>query len=199
MIHSKSDYKYYLYLDRVALGIELKLNLKQKIVHLLSPNLVWKFQKQLRKLEYYSNTKTGWIYGIRRRVLALRFNRLSARLGFSIPINVFGPGLSIAHYGTIVVNPHAVVGDNCRIHPGVCIGTEAGYSNKAPNIGNNCYIAPGVKVFGDIYISSGTAIGANAVVNKSFSEANIFIAGIPATKISKTNTKKYLLADYVYS
>lgn len=42
--------------------------------------------------------------------------------GFSIPVNSFGPGLSIAHGGTIVVNNTARIGKNCRIHEGVTIG-----------------------------------------------------------------------------
>lgn len=40
---------------------------------------------------------------------------LGEKLGFSIGLNVFGPGLSIAHYGCIVVNSGARIGTNCRI------------------------------------------------------------------------------------
>ena len=104
--------------------------------------------------------------------------------GYSIPPNVFGKGLSIAHRGTIVVNSHSIIGDNCRIHACVNIGTVPGVSFAAPIIGNDVYIAPGVKIYGKIVIASGIIIGANAVVNKSFDEENICIAGIPAQKIS---------------
>lgn len=109
---------------------------------------------------------------------------LSLLLGFSIPPNVFGKGLSIAHRGTIVVNSHTRIGDNCRIHTCVNIGTMPGVSAAAPIIGNNVYIGPGVKIYGKISIASGIMIGANAVVNKSFDEENICIAGVPASKIS---------------
>lgn len=39
-------------------------------------------------------------------------------------------------------------------------------------------------ILGDIELADNIAVGANAVVNKSFEEADIAIAGIPAKKIS---------------
>lgn len=104
--------------------------------------------------------------------------------GFSIPPNVFGKGLSIAHRGTIIVNSHSKIGDNCRLHACVNIGTKPGVPDAAPTIGDNVYIAPGVKIYGSIHIGNGVVIGANAVVNKDFLEDNVTIAGIPAKIIS---------------
>jgi serine O-acetyltransferase len=110
--------------------------------------------------------------------------RLSAKLGFSIPFNVFGPGLAIVHYGTIVVNANAKVGANCRIHPSTCIGASGGKS-EAPKIGDNVYIGPGAKIYGDIVIANNIAVAANAAVNTSFFEEGILIAGVPAVKIKE--------------
>ena len=39
-------------------------------------------------------------------------------------------------------------------------------------------------MFGNIKIGNNVAIGANAVVNKSFEENGITIAGVPAKKVS---------------
>jgi len=103
------------------------------------------------------------------------------KLGFSIPLNVFGPGLGIAHYGTIVVNGNAKVGANCRIHIAVNIGANGG--KEAPQLGDNVYIGPGAKIFGDIRIADHVKIGANAVVNKSFDEEGAVIVGIPAKRV----------------
>ena len=111
----------------------------------------------------------------------------SVKLGFSIPINVFGPGLSIAHYGTIVVSPAATVGKNCRIHEGVNIGATNG-SSLAPRIGNNVFIGTGAKIIGDISIADDVAIGANAVVVRSITEKGVTYGGIPAKKISSNNS-----------
>ena len=94
-------------------------------------------------------------------------------------MNVFGPGLCITHWGTIVVSSHAKIGKNCRIHPSSCIGNHMG----APIIGDNVYIGPGAKIFGNITIGNNVAIGANAVVNKSVPN-NVTVAGAPAKIIS---------------
>jgi len=125
---------------------------------------------------------------------------MSILLGFTILPNVFGPGLSIGHRGTIVINPCAKIGANCRIHVCVSIGTEAGHTFKAPVIGDNVYIGPGAKLFGKIYIADGIAIGANSVVTKSFCEKNITIAGVPAKKISDKGSEGLIIkaTDILY-
>jgi len=192
MIKSKNDYKYFMEADRVAIGIVIKPGLTMWIKNFFIPNHIWNFQRCLRKLEYYKNCKKNiWQFIVYSLVL-YKHNKLSVKLGFSIPPNVFGPGLSIAHYGTIVINGSTRIGANCRIHSCVNIGTEAGYSNKAPEIGNNCYIGPGAKIYGDIKIADGIAIGANSVVNKSFKEENIAIAGVPAKRISSVDTFNFI-------
>jgi len=183
MIKSKQDYLYYIEADRIAKAIPRCLSLKQKIINWLFPNKVWEFQKNLRKLEYYKNCRTGALALFVRFLIMKKHKKLSYLLGFSIPANVFGPGLSIAHAGTIVINSASKIGANCRIHTCVNIGTQAGYGAKAPIIGENCYIGPGAKLFGNIKIGNNVAIGANAVVTKPFLERNSFLAGVPAKKI----------------
>lgn len=91
-----------------------------------------------------------------------RFERLSEALGFDIPLGVFGPGLSIAHRGTIVVNGDARVGRNCRIHPGVTIGAVRG---EAPSIGDDVFIGPGVGVYGPVAVGDRATLGPNSLVN----------------------------------
>ena len=119
------------------------------------------------------------------------FHKYSVKLGFSIPLNVFGPGLSIAHYGTIVVSDAAKVGKNCRLQEGVNIGATNG-SAKAPQIGNNVFIGTGAKIIGDITIADDVAIGANAVVVKSITETGVTYGGVPAKKISSNNSHSNL-------
>lgn len=112
-----------------------------------------------------------------------QLHRLSFKLGYSIPLNVVGPGLSLPHRGTIVINSHASIGENCRIHVDVNIGATGG-STEAPFIGSNCYIGPGAKLVGNISIADNVIIGANAVVVKSINEPGTTWAGVPAKKIS---------------
>lgn len=189
MIQSKSDYNYYLEADHIALSKSQGKGFYERLKNFFFPDYIWLFQKALRRVEYYKNCKEGIFAKFILFFVYWRFKKLSNLLGFTIPPNVFGPGLSIAHSGTIIINGGAKIGSNCRLHAGVNIGTEAGYSGRAPQIGDNCYIGPGAKIFGDINIADGVAIGANAVVNKSFNNSGIVIAGIPAKKISDIDTK----------
>lgn len=177
MIESQKELFEYLEADRKALGRHLK---KPAFT-----DLIWKYEICLRKVEFFNNCRKRTPIGnLFYKYYSLKFFVLSVLCGYSIPINVFGKGLSIGHRGTIIVNSHSKIGDNCRIHACVNIGTVPGVSDAAPILGNNIYIAPGVKIYGNIHIASGIVIGANSVVNKSFDEEEICIAGVPAKKIS---------------
>lgn len=174
MITDKTTYKYYLQRDLAAYGLQ-KLSLYD---YFRIDSL--RFLRRLRRIEYIYNCKrnnpfaTFYLFG-----LELINHRAGVRLGYTIPKNVFGAGLCLVHHGTIVVSPKARVGENCRLHPSTSIGDY----NGAPIIGNNVYIAPGAKIFGDICIGNNVAIGANAVVNKSFGD-NVTLGGIPAAVIA---------------
>ena len=183
MIQSHADYLAYLEADRIALN-------QRHHWRALMFDDVWRFQRLLRRLEYLINCRGSRLL---RAWTNFRFRRLSRQLGFSIPPNVFGPGLAIAHQGTIGVNDHARVGANCRLQVCVVIGTQAGFSDAAPQLGNNCYIGPGAKLFGRISIGDNTAIGANAVVNKDFLQGNITLAGAPARIISHKGSDGLLI------
>lgn len=113
-----------------------------------------------------------------------RKSKLGLKLGYSIPLNVFGPGLSLPHAGTIVVNGKTRVEANCRLHVCTNIGASAG-GNIAPIIGDNVYIGPGAILFGSISIANNTTIGANATVNKSCEQENVVLAGSPAKVVKE--------------
>ena len=183
MIKSKEDYQFYLKADRIALGIDESEN-SWSLKKLVTPHPRWSFQKNLRRLEYYKNCRKDPIGRAIYYIYKYRFLKQSIRLGFSIPENVFGPGLAIAHYGTIIINDNARIGKNCRIHAMVNIGASGG-SDRAPQIGDNVYIGPGAIIYGDIRIGSNTAISANSTVNKSFEQDGILLAGSPARVIKE--------------
>lgn len=195
MIKTKTDLYYYLSQDRKALGLKTHQGVNNLLNCLFSPNLIWIFEKTLRHVEYYTNIDNSTvILRYWRRFICLlyrrKLRRLSLKLGFTIPINVFGPGLSIAHIGTIVVNGNASVGANCRLHCCVNIGASGG-SGEAPHIGNNVYIGPGAIIFGNITIANDVTIGANATVNRSCEKERVVLAGTPAA-IVKENTNNWL-------
>lgn len=189
MILSKADYIRCLTQDAIA------LRCSRRHPRLFGDD-IWKFQRCLRKCEYYS-TFPKWkraLYFIPILCNRLAFHSKSMQLGFSIPVGVFEEGLSIAHRGTIVVNSNAKVGKNCRIQEGVNIGATSG-SAKAPIIGNNVFIGTGAKIIGDVTIADDVAIGANAVVVKSITEPGTTWGGVPAKKISSNNSHSNLCSD----
>ncbi|RHR28702.1 serine acetyltransferase [Clostridium sp. AF19-22AC] len=197
MIGSKDDFKYYVNCDRKAIGLK-QLGFKQEIHAFFVPQ-IWKYQYLLRKLEYYSNCNLNPII---RKITQIRYERLGIKLGFTVPINVFGPGLALCHVGTVVINRYARFGSNARVHAGVNVGTSAGLDEKgnldntnAPVFGNNVYLGPGCKVFGKIKIGDDVAIGANAVVNKDV-PAHVTVAGVPAKIInSKGSVGLFVYGD----
>lgn len=99
------------------------------------------------------------------------------KLGFSISPYTFGYGLVIPHYGTIVVGSTNRCGNFCVLHTSTCITGEHG----GKTIGDGLYLSTGVKIFKPIKLGDNVQIGCNSVVNKSFEEDNIMLAGMPAT------------------
>ena len=165
MIRTKGDLKEFLKIEKELCYIYSSSWKNNLILNLTLgyDALIWKYIKYLRKSEYC-------------------LNKIGRYLGFSIPPNTFGKGLKIYHQGSIVVNPKVRVGEFCKIHGDVCIGNN-GKNDVCPRIGNNVDIGMKACIIGDIIINDNTIIGANALVNKSFSEKNITIVGIPAIKI----------------
>jgi serine O-acetyltransferase len=170
-IQSRADYLHYLAQDLKA----NELSSWRFHYRLRYPVVAW--LRLLRRCEFHSNcsrTKLGKMLGL---ILKRSTRNRAIQLGFTIPPNVFGPGLSLPHWGPIVVSEKAKVGANCRIHPGTCIGEDRG---TFPTLGDNTYIGPGAKIYGGVVLGDNVAVGANAVVNKSFPEGNVTLVGIPA-------------------
>lgn len=184
MIRSKKDYYYYIERDKIALSIPDDMRKPR-----LGRDEIWRWERLLRKCEYYNNCRRDLLGKLIAKLLKYRFRKNSIKLGFTIPINTFEEGLCIWHYGTITVNSKARIGKNCRLSEGVNIGDSRGSS---PTIGNNVFISTGAKVFGNITIADDVIIGANSVVNKSIIEKGVTVAGVPAVKISNKSSHTYL-------
>lgn len=92
-----------------------------------------------------------------------------------------GKGLRIHHWGNIIINAAAEIGDFCQLRPGVVIGNLHG-GMDVPRVGNHVEIGAGAKILGAITIGDHAKIGANAVVVKDvppFASA----VGVPAKNI----------------
>ncbi len=166
MIRNKQDLREYNAADYVANKFSR-----------LSPfyDIRYKFLRVLRKVEFLQNCKSR--HSIRYAYYFLKLYRLSVLSGLTIPPNVFGKGLYIPHYGSIVVNGSARFGDYCIIQNGVNI--SAGVIG-----GEHIYLGAGCKVLTNVHIADNVIIGANAVLVDNVQEVNIVVAGIPAKRIS---------------
>src|SRR5438094_9481109 len=118
MITSKADYRCCLEADRVA-------HCQTRRWPRPFVDDTWRFQRLLRKVEYYTNCKRSRLGRAYAKSLYLRLHCMERRLGFIVFPNVFGPRLAIPHHGARMVWPNARVGDNCRLHLGGHVRSEA--------------------------------------------------------------------------
>lgn len=179
MITDKETLKFYLDADRFALG-------KSRKRPRLFSDEIWKFEILLRKCEYYTNTKSH--HPLLYLLIRLRLHKISVKLGYDIPVNVFGPGMKINHRGTIIVNANCRIGKWCDMHPGVCIGDNPTIDDsgrkihQAPTIGDFVFLGPGAKLFGAIRIGNNVKVGANSVVNKDVDDEMVVFGNPMATQ-----------------
>ncbi|MBQ8238024.1 MAG: serine acetyltransferase [Oscillospiraceae bacterium] len=138
---------------------------------------IYRFIRALRKAEFYkSKSKLIYTYYLRKS------NICGNRLGYFIAPGVLGKGVRLYHRGGIIINSNSQIGDGCLFHGDNCVGNN-GMDNRCPVLGKNVELGIGAKVIGGITLADGIRVGANAVVTKSFSEAGITIAGVPAVKV----------------
>ena len=146
---------------------------------------IYRFLYNLRRYEYSIKKKTSLLTKIERIWYLRKYQKYARILGYVIGDGVLGEDVILYHRASIIINPDARVGDGCKFHGDCCIGVLRTNETGCPVIGNNVDIGAGVKILGDIYIADNIVIGANSVVTKTFDEAGITIAGIPARRISK--------------
>jgi serine O-acetyltransferase len=109
---------------------------------------------------------------------------------FGIEIAVrchIGKGLFLPHTQGTVIGAWAI-GENATIFQGVTLGArEIDFSyqeSSRPTVGDGVTIGSGAKVLGGVMLSSGSRIGANAVVLSDVAAGQL-AAGIPAKTIQK--------------
>ena len=149
-------------------------------------SVIWRFQSILRYTEYHTNSH----HYLRAAIFKCMYNRISNKYGLHIGINVCGKNLRIMHLGSILTNDKCRMGENVALHINTAFVAQ-GVSNEAPTIGNNVVVGVGATIVGGVVLADGIAVGANALVNKSFFEEDIAIAGIPAKKVSDNGRSKW--------
>lgn len=161
-------------------------NKKYPLSALLIPG--FKYTYILRQAASYKKTS---IKGIIYRLL-LRF--YSKKYGFQIyPRTNIGKGLYIGHWGTLIINPNTIIGENCNLSSGVTIGqTNRGKLKGTPIIGKKVWIGTNAVVVGNIIIGDNVLIAPNTFVNFNVPN-NSLVIGNPGKIIPKENpTEGYI-------
>lgn len=183
MISNKKEYKEYLCRD---MAFYYAGSRKVRFFYWLfrDPSyLIAKYVRLLRCEEYHGNYGNGRsVYHTLMAWIALtRKNALGNKLGFKIPRNCIGPGLTIYHHGQIIINEAARIGADCQLHGGNCIG-NSGKTQQTPRVGDRLELGFGACIIGGVTLGNGVTVGANAVVVKSDPEDDITLVGVPARK-----------------
>ena len=150
----------------------------------------FKYMCVWRLLQYTGSHKAFFIFDV---LLKIKLTLMQRHYGIQIPRNTkIGKGFYIGHYGTIVINEAAIIGDNVNISHGVTIGqANRGKRIGAAIIGNQVYIGPGAEIIGKVVIDNNVAIGANAVVTHDIPN-DACVGGIPAKIISMNGAENYI-------
>ena len=143
---------------------------------------IFKYQKRLRKTEYYLNTGKKWMYYLS----LVKLNRLRFKYGMKVRLNSCGKGLCIVHLGSIITNGD--VGEDARLFVNSAIVSNGG-GEREPRLGKHVTLFTNAVVCGDVKIGNNSIVGANSVVTRNFEESNIIIAGAPAKKIKDRLTQ----------
>lgn len=115
------------------------------------------------------------------RYNSYKYKRLGIKLGFSIGQDVFGYGLVIPHYGTIVVGGTNRIGNYAVLHTSSCI------TDKAKIIGDGLYLSTGAKIITGENIGDGVTVAANSVLTQGIPDGYALYVGVPAKYKAKKN------------
>ncbi len=156
----------------------------QLIDKLTNSNLyiITKYIKKLRSEAYYFNKRSNLVCSLLYIWTRRKRMKLGTLLGFTMEPQSIGKGLIIEHFGCIVINGEAKLGENCRLRGNNCIGM--GSDGHSPHIGNNVDIGFGATIIGGITIADDVKIAAGAVVVKSCMNVGATLIGIPAKEVS---------------
>jgi serine O-acetyltransferase len=118
------------------------------------------------------------------------------KYGFQIGGKI-GKGFYIGHFGTIVINRDAIIGENCNIAHGVTIGiTRRGAKQGVPEIGDEVWIGTGAVLVGKIKIGNNVLIAPGAYVNFDVPDNSIVIGNPGTIKPSISATQGYINNKY---
>lgn len=129
-----------------------------------------------------------------KKIWKIRFKFMQNKTYLQIPIKTkIGKGFYIEHFGRIIINAKAIIGDNVTIATGVVIGSiSRGKKTGEPIIGNEVWIGANSVIVGKIKIGNNVLIAPNAYINFDVPDNSIVIGNPGVIHYSKDATKGYI-------
>lgn len=140
---------------------------------------------------FYRKSKAGHLKYLYRMLLRLTSYITHIQIPYQTQI---GEGLYIGHFGSIIVNPDAVIGKNFCISVGTLVGNALGKKKGVPTIGDNVFMGRNSIVIGNVTIGNNVLIAPGAFVNFDVPDNSIVI-GNPGQIIPQDSspTEKYIV------
>ena len=131
----------------------------------------------------------------------IMLRRCMLKTGIQIPYQTqIGEGLMFAHWGTIVVNPDAIIGKNFQIAHGCLIGNAQGKHKGVPTIGDNVRMGANSVIIGGVKVGNNVMIAPGAFVNFDVPDNSIVIGNpgkiIPRISSPTAPYMVYPVEDY---
>lgn len=191
MIKTRKELKFYLKADEIMNEQVFPHGFMKR---LFVPNPIQSFMRCMRKLEYFDYKKQRsklylpiWLW------YRMRYNQLSIKNGFDIPINSLGYGCRIGHRCGIIISGNTKIGNYCCLYRCSCA------DGNPKKIGNHVFIGTNVVIAKSVTVADGVSISAMSLVNKSFLDENQCVGGVPARclKFSRPWTEEQPYKDCV--
>ena len=140
---------------------------------------------------FFRKSQTGRLRYIYRILLRLTSYITHIQIPYQAHI---GEGLYIGHFGSIIVNPDAVIGKNFCISAGTLVGNALGKKKGVPTIGDNVFMGRNSIIIGNVNIGHNVLIAPGAFVNFDVPDNSIVI-GNPGQIIPQNSspTEKYIV------
>ncbi len=162
-------------------------DVRPKFYKILNPSI--RCTIAFRKAAYYSksNNKIKFLFA------RIHYLYLSQKFHFSIPYTTkIGPGFTVGHTGSVIINEDAILGRNINIATGAVIGATSGENAGVPTISDSVWIGSNSIIVGDITIGEDVLIAPGAYVNFDVPSHSV-VLGNPGTIHPKESATK----DYI--
>lgn len=149
------------------------------------------------QIRYMITYRKASLYGkktIRGFYYRIKLNWLSVKTGIQIPTKAkIGKGFYIGHFGTIIINPETVIGENVNVATGVTIGkANRGEHMGIPTIGNEVWIGTNAVIVGNVKIGNDVLIAPNSYVNMDVPSHSVVIGNPGVIHVKNSATECYI-------